>query len=197
MRISAAIVLTAGLVALATRSVSAQANDSMPFHRGQWAANFTIGSGFAGAGVLHFKSATRALLLDIAGFYSHDNNSNGATSYIPNAGNITLRFGSRSYRALTGRVYRWTSIGVFGAYTKQTTVFPLGTTQISESVNGGIFGNLGATWMVTPHLGLGALWEARLGYSHQTTAATGNPTVTDNTVSITLDHVALTGQIFF
>jgi len=52
-------------------TLTAQVPDSAPFHKGQWGVDFRVGSGFAGAGALHFTSPTHAMLLDLNGGYSH------------------------------------------------------------------------------------------------------------------------------
>jgi hypothetical protein len=50
-------------------------NDSMVFRRGQWAAQFSGGSGFGSLGVLKFRSPTRPLLLDLRVTGSHGEQS--------------------------------------------------------------------------------------------------------------------------
>jgi len=40
-------------------------NDSLPFHRGEWAAQFAGGGNFTSLGFLEFRSPKKALVLDI------------------------------------------------------------------------------------------------------------------------------------
>jgi len=73
----------------------------------------------------------------------------------------------------------------------QTTV-----TQTSQGLGAGAFVNLGGTWLVTPHLGLGAQWQVNLSYIHTKVTAPVTSGTTD-VVTFELARVALTGQFYF
>src|SRR5919198_5666658 len=88
--------LTALLLAQSTSS------DSLPFHKGQWAAQFQGGTTFASLGFLKFRSRTRALLFDIRvqgghGEQSRTDSSGTHFGGLASNAQINLRFGWRRY----------------------------------------------------------------------------------------------------
>jgi hypothetical protein len=191
------IPLYCGIAVVAAQAAQAQDPDSVVFHRGQWGADFRIGSGFSSAGAIHFSSATHAQLVDIGAGYSH-NTSNQPGNYSAEAsgGNASLRLGIRSYHSIDRRLYRWTTFGVAVNYNRQTNTYQ--DTLTSTSVGGGmgLFANVGATWLVTPHLGIGALWEIGVNYNRATIRGY-NGSETNEEFSLSLANVALAGQIYF
>jgi hypothetical protein len=80
------------------------------------------------------------------------------------------------------------------AYNRQTTTVS-GITQKLQGIGAGLFGNLGAAWLVTPHLGLGAQWQVSVTYTHTSLSGTG--TGKSDAVSLGLGQVSLTGQFYF
>jgi hypothetical protein len=56
-----------------------------------------------------------------------------------------------------------------------------------------VFGEPGATWLVTPHLALGA--AVRVGADYQRSTITGGRAL--NTWTLGLGRVHLTGQLYF
>jgi hypothetical protein len=201
MRSHRRVALLAPLTSLAFFSLApalaAQARDSMPFHKGQWGVDFRVGSGFAGVGALHFTSPTRAMLIDVSGAYSHISNTS-TTPTPPVRGsnvNAALSLGRRAYHLLDPHVYRWTTLGLSFNYDRQSTTQG-GVTQTGQGLGAGVFANLGATWLVTPHLGLGAQWQVDVTYSHgKVTSSVG--TGKFDFVALELARVALTGQFYF
>ena len=176
---------------LLPRVLSAQLTDSMAFHRGQWGAEFQIGSGFFGAGTLHFTSPTHAWLMNASAAYAHTSGSGFGVSTV-NTGSIALDLGTRAYRSFGRRLYRLTTFGVSLSYSRQTT--NLGTT--TQLLGGGPFADLGATWLVTPHLGIGARWRAAIAYTHGKASGGGSSSTVDY-VRVSVDGVVLTGQLYF
>ena len=92
-------------------------------------------------------------------------------------------------------VLRWTTLGVSFLYDRQSTT-QSGLTQTNQGLGAGVFANLGGTWLVTPHLGLGAQWEVDLSYIHTKTTSPFS-SGTGDIVSLQLARVALTGQFYF
>jgi hypothetical protein len=183
------------VTALAARTASAQTSDSVAFHRGQFGADFLIGGGFAAAGALHFTSSTRALLLDVNATYRHASEHLGSTAVTGNSADAGVRLGTRAYHWLDHHLYRWTTLGVSVSYNWQTSTQDT-ISQTTQGIGGGVFANIGATWLVTPHLGIGAQWEADLTYNHSSgSASSGTPTA--DFVSLSLARIALVGQLYF
>ena len=177
-------------------AAAAQGSDSALFHRGQWGVNFLIGSGFASAGALHFRSPTRATLLDLSGDYSHTSNTAATPALRTSNANATLSLGTRAYHRVDPHIWRWTTLGVSFVYNRQSvTQGSLAGTV--RGVGAGVFGNLGGTWLVTPHLGLGAQWQGDLTYTHNGASGPLIGSGTTDNVTIDLARVALTGQLYF
>lgn len=183
------------VAALVAAAAPAQTPDSVAFHRGQYGADFLIGGGFAAAGALRFSSPTHALLFDLSSSYSHGSEHFGSTAITGSSGNAALRLGTRAYHSLDRRLYRWTTFGLSVSYNRQTNTQDT-VSQTTQGVGGGVFANVGATWLVTPHLGIGAQWEVNLTYSHYSgSISSGAPTT--NVVTVSLARLALTGQLYF
>jgi hypothetical protein len=171
----------------------AQVPDSGLFHPGQWGVDFRIGSGFAGAGALHFTSPTHATLLDLSGGYNHTSNTAASAAGLRTS-NVSgvLSLGRRAYHRVDPHVHRWTTFGFSFLYNRQSST--QGTvTQTSRGVGTGVFVNIGGMWLVTPHLGLGGQWQVDLTYTHNGTSAR----TTSDVVTVGLARVALTGQFYF
>ncbi len=170
--------------------LAAQVPDSVLFHPGQWGVDFRIGSGFAGAGALHFTSPTHATFLDLSGGYNHTSNTAAALRISNLTGALSL--GRRAYHRVDPHIYRWTTAGFTFVYNRQSSTQDT-VRQTTRGVGAGVFVNVGGTWLVTPHLGLGAQWQADLTYTHNRTS----PRTTSDIVTVGLARVALTGQFYF
>jgi hypothetical protein len=179
--------------------VLAQAPDSALFHRGQWGVDFRIGGGFAGAGALHFTSPTHAILFDLSGAYRHSSYTDATPTVRATNGDgtLSLGLGSRSYHPLGAHLYRWTTLGASFLYDRQSSTTQDTVTQTSQGLGAGVFVNIGATWLVTPHLGLGAQWQVDLTYTHNSVSSTSYGSGTSDNVTVGLARVALTGQLYF
>ena len=68
---------------------------------------------------------------------------------------------------------------------------------LPRSAPGGIrsFADLGAAWLVTPHLGIGAKWRAAISYTHATASDAFTSAKTDR-VHISLGSIELAGQLY-
>jgi hypothetical protein len=75
--------------------------------------------------------------------------------------------------------------------------FAGGTTGTTTNTwGGGLFGELGAGWLVTPHLALGAAWRLSADYEHSSWT-TGAFSGSSDGFFLTLGGVRLTGQLYF
>jgi len=151
-----------------------------PFRRGQWGAQFSVGSGFSSLGFLKFRSPTRALVLDLRLGGSHRESSfedsTGSQFLGLDSDAFTqVRFGWRGYRGGATKVVAHYTFGALAGFDHSAGRTP------SSSVDGnswtwGLFGDLGATYLVTSRFGLGALASASLAYT--TTTSEQQPTGT-------------------
>jgi hypothetical protein len=133
-------------------------------------------------------------LLDLSGGYrySHATNTADSLTFRATNGSATLSLGSRAYHPLGPRLYRWTTLGLSFLYNRESST-PDTVTQTSQGLGAGVFVNVGATWLVTPHLGLGAQWQVDLTYTHNSASSFG----TSDNVTVGLARVALTCQLYF
>ena len=166
------------LIPLSLFSQDSTAKPSTPFRRGQWAAQFTAGSGFGSLGFLKFRSPTRALVLDVqlGGVHSESltEDSTGVSQFDGlNSNAFTqLRFGWRRYVGGEPRIVTHYTFGVLAGFNHSVSTSTVGGISTkSNGWSGGLFGDLGATYLVTPKLGLGAMASGTLSYSTSTTEA--------------------------
>jgi len=173
----------------------AQSPDSLAFRPGQWGAEFHVESGFAGAGALHFTSPTWAWLLDLGARYTRSAAASSGLAASNDALSLSLRIGRRRYAAITHHVAPWTAFGITALYGWQRSTRDTLTAR-GHSIGGGLFGTLGATWFVTPHLGLGAQWGVTALYIYQRDSDSFGDS-SYNALSVSLPNMALVGQIYF
>ena len=171
------------LIPLSLFSQDSTAKPPTPFRRGQWATQFAVGSGFASLGFLKFRSPTRALVLDIRlnGFHAENlvDDSTGTSQFdgLSSSAFTQLQFGLRRYSGGEPRIVTHYTLGVFAGFNHTASTSP-GTVDVSSQTNGwswGLFGDLGATYLVTPKLGLGAMASGSLSYSTSTTKSSLGP----------------------
>lgn len=159
------------LAIVAARPIAAQSTDSLPFRARQWGAEFSASSGFGSAGLLRFHTSRRALLLDAGGTITRQSKSDAARA--DNSAAARLRIGERFYRPVARRVVQFATVGVGASHDDATTSVPTFTGTMGEQTQRqwatGVFGGVGAAWMVTPALSLGATYEAELNYVSSTT----------------------------
>lgn len=126
--------------------------DTLPFRRGQWAAQLYAFSS-QGFGVLRFRSPSSAWLLDGAVQVEDVQATQGDRT---NA-SASLRVGSRAYRPVAPKVVRYLGVGVIGSYwgfhNESATT---GIVYRGWNAGGGLYAEVGADYLITSHLGLGA-----------------------------------------
>ena len=143
--------------------------DSLPFHRRQWAAQFAGGLDFASLGFLKFRSPRRALMVDIRvdGGHGEDlvTDSTGTHFYgVGSHADLVLRFGWRRYHPAGQKVAAYHSLGLVAGFTHSVAVMP-GFRSIANGWNGGVFGDIGASYFLTSRLSLGATVGAEIRYT--------------------------------
>ena len=201
----ASLLLVASLVS--TRRVTGQetppspnaqqpqvAVDSLPFREGQWGAEFAINDGTFGLGVLRFRSARRAWLLDasIGASWSHteggfSGEETGRSVF------VRLRAGPRRYRPIASGAAAYLGTGLTGAYA--WSVDGISRRQLWDA---GVYGELGAVYFVTRRLSLGARVEAAASYAvSRQTASNPSFDYRDSRFSVGLTPVRIVGALYF
>ncbi len=161
-----AVMVAAGL----PLDVNAQTADSLPFRAGQWGAEFSVNQSFGSAGLLKFRSKRTAWMFDISTSIRSGTHSGNLSGTDHSAAD--LRIGPRWYRPIASRLFQYASLGPSVGYSRDESSSESGNTRntfTQRSTSYGLFGELGAGWLVSPQLSLGASWGARAGYSRVTT----------------------------
>ena len=169
----------------------AQAAERSPFHARQWGADFNVGFGFAGVGAIRFTAPDRAVVLDLSGDVATSTSNGGGPR--GNNNSATLSLGLRRYRGLAASVQMYHTLGIEADYAHTYAANGPSTT---NDWGAGVFGDLGAGWMVSPHLMLGAAWRVDATYSHTTTKTPGAST-SGHRLELSFGGLSLIGQLFF
>lgn len=130
---------------------------------------------FRGAGVLRFLTPRRALVLDLSGSTTRESATGWSTA--TDVDFVQLRLGHRWYRPIHDRIVQHVTVGASFARSvvehTVTTVEGLEGKTAQQANSGGAYADLGAAWLVTPHLSLGAAWTADVSYKRASTDASG------------------------
>lgn len=149
-------------------ALPAQATDSLPFRAGQWGAEFSASHGFGGIGLMRFSSPGRAWFFNVQAGYT----ASGSDEEPPlstqfgesdsQGGSASVRLGHRWFRPAGARVVQQLTLGidVGGAHSSRDAA--VDSLRAFDLVQGnrslGAFAEVGAAWMVTPKLALGAAY---------------------------------------
>jgi len=154
MNVLSSLALAAALVLPAT--LHAQRNASSNFRSGQWGAEFSASNDFQSLGMMRFFSPRRALAFDA----QLDNSSTSIDGSEAETANTTygLSVGYRMYRPLTSGVVGHLTGGLRINSSSTSITNGAGTTTDNNSRGYGPFGEIGASYFVTPHLSLGAAY---------------------------------------
>ena len=167
-----------GVAALASFAaaapLAAQGSDTtgaLPFRAGQWATQFGFDGNFVSAGALRFRSPRSAWVVDAfvrANKYTYkhgpaavDDTELEGTDFA-----AALQFGVRRYRAVATRTNAFAGAGLFGS--TSVNRIPFGTIPAlytQRDGGAGLYGELGATWMVSRNLGLSGATQLTATYN--------------------------------
>lgn len=188
-----------GLLLALTPAARLAGQETRPdtFRKGQWGTDFFVGGGFSGAGVVRFRSPTRAWVFDLSGGITSLRDSSNSQALTMTRYGLSARFGPRRYHAIAPHLYRTVTFGVSGSYNHDKDELNTSTFRVTN-LGAGLFADLGAQWMVTPHLSLGATWGARADYTHRSSSqAVGGNDTTGHTLSLSFGAVGLRGALYF
>lgn len=209
-RWAAAPLLLTGLLAaapLAAQTASTAPSDSLPFRQGQWGAEFGLGS-YTSAGFVRFRSPRRAWVGTVSGDYSRQTPE--GTSSARTSARVSATVGHRWFRAILPDVSQFVTLGgVIGAQRSDFTLQQISLPELvavearlrRSSYFAGVAADVGAQWMVTPSLALGAKWGAQAVVGRdQDRLSGGLPSNTDATgtsTSLILGRIAVLGSLYF
>lgn len=149
-----------------------------PFRRHRWAAQFAGGTTFASLGALRFTAPTRAWLLDFrfTGGHSHDrayaSDTLESDGFVSNA-SVDSRIGRRFYQGRGKSVVSFQTVGALGGYTHNCneSTAPVVAGFCSNGWRAGVFGELGAAYLITRRFSVGG--TAAVAFTYQRTKTTG------------------------
>jgi hypothetical protein len=173
MRLNCINILAVALTAAASTAHAQQAADPVMPRIGSLGAEAVFGGGI-GANVLLLSSPNAAWLagLSFSAIHQTDDISDlqGDDDRSGWIGFGDARLGRRWWRGERGeRVRPLTGVGVLGGVSSNTGL---------RSWNIGGYGELGASYFVTPHVSLGAIGELAVAYTHESFSYVGGDRVT-------------------
>jgi hypothetical protein len=129
---------------------------SMPFRGGQWGAEFSASNNFQSLGMMRFFSARRALAFD-AQLQNASTSVDGSEAETSSS-TYGLSAGYRMYRSVTSGVVGHVTGGLRVNSNSTSVTNGAGATTENSTRGYGPFGEIGASYFVTPHLSLGAAY---------------------------------------
>jgi hypothetical protein len=178
------LVVTSLLVASALATpLAAQQSDTagaLPFRGGQWATQFGFDGNFLSAGALRFRSQHSAYVVDgfartsrmryeNPNFVGSDRRTNTDVA-------IALQAGMRRYRPAAERVNAFGGAGLRGqAFVTRSSFVAEPTAFTQRNGAAGLYGEVGATWMVSRNLGLSGATQLGASYQWSTIEQSGTP----------------------
>jgi hypothetical protein len=177
--------------------------DTLPFRAHQWAFLFTGGSSFAGLGVLKFTAPSRAWIINIGGSALHARSDVPLTpdttdTRTQNAATLTLRLGRRFYQSRGHEVVSYQTVGITGGvnrFCSHDTLVGFANSSCSTGWAAGIFGELGAQYLLTPRLSIGGQFNAGLNF--QLTRSTNALPAREWELQLSFGQVGFGGAIYF
>jgi hypothetical protein len=188
--------LLAAAVMLGSAPLHAQATDSTSFRAGQWGAEFTVNGN--ALGILRFSSPTSAWIGQLRGSWESTDAGNDPRPFVQdlNVRAIEVQFGKRWYRPLVGDVLQHVTLGALASNARQERRLNDNTGEVQGTNAVGLFVDVGAQWMVTKNLSLGAQYGlgARVSRAKIDEAS---PEITITNTLLTLGPVGIRAALFF
>ena len=177
--------------------------DTLPFHAHQWAFLFIGGSSFAGLGALKFTAPNRAWIINVGGSAIHARTDvplapDTTETQTQNAATFSLRLGRRFYQPRGHEVVSYQSLGITGGANRFCSHDSFGGTTNSNCSTGwtaGVFGELGAQYLLTPRLSIGGQFNAAVSY--QFTRSTNGLPNRNWELQLSFGQVGFGGAIYF
>ncbi len=180
---------------------------SLPFRAGQWGAEFGLGS-YTSAGFVRFRAPSRAWVGTVSGDYTRQTPEGNLPDRTSSQLDVTA--GHRWFRAVLPNVSQFVTLGGvlgsrrFEATSRQSTFPDPGTVEVRStrtSYFAGVVADVGAQWMVTPSLSLGAKWGAQAVVGRDRERFRGSPSsttdLTGTSTSLFLGRIAVLGTLYF
>jgi hypothetical protein len=168
------VVLLLPILACLSLQDTTTKTDTTPFRRGQWGVQF-VGALGGTVGALKFRSPTSAWVVDL------DLDGTHAESFVQDTlqtvssqASLAVRLGQRTYRPVRRNVTGFLSLGLLLGFSHSVQTIPLLGKASTHSWQAGPFVDVGGTWLLTSHLGIGASWQAVLRYGRSSSRGPGS-----------------------
>ena len=195
--VAAALLLLAAAAAPAS-AFAQRATDAtpLPFHAGQWGISANVSGAGNGLGVLRFTAPNRALVLDLGFAITRQAQTVPAGPFSPEfsqhstGGLATLSLGLRHFRPLSSAVAFFNTLGLDGNYQGGGGGSP-------HLWGAGVFGDLGAQYMLDPRFSLGVATGLRVGYGEYRYPVGNGNVARSTTVSLHSTPARFIGAVYF
>ena len=201
----AASLLVASALATPLAAQQPDTAGALPFRGGQWATQFGFDGNFVSAGALRFRSARTAYVVDGFARASRVRYENPASLETERQTNTDFAFalqaGMRRYRAVAERVNAFGGAGLRSQVSSSRALMegaPSGYAQRFGTA--GLYGEVGATWMVSRNLGLSGATQLGANYLWHTVeqqAVPGSEATKGTGYSVALERARLMVVVFF
>ena len=157
------------VAAMCAGAAGARAQETLPFHQGQWGLEADVGG--AGGGLLHFVTARTALVLDVeASHFSFDDKSGASFPSERTGSSLGVALGVRRHRPIAPHV-----VGTFGAAFGATWYrdrYKFGgivpSTDDDRRTQYGPAVSVGGQYLLTDHLSFGVAYTGRYAWGRET-----------------------------
>ena len=186
------VLAATSIVAATPLAAQDAAQETSPFRDGQWGVQFLMGSSFSSLGALLFTSPRAAWTLDVRAEVSQFDSDDSTLTFLSGAAQVETRIGRRSYIGRPRSIASFVGGGVLLAYSNFSVQTPVGE-QHDDTFGAGVFAEIGASWLVTRSLGLGATADANVGFQQR--KITGADKVSGYGFSV--GNIAIVASLYF
>lgn len=178
------------------------ARDSLPFRPGQWGAEFAVQDFVSSASALRFHTPRQAWVVTLSGNVGLAEADRRDERIV----RAELGLGHRWYRASRDVIAPFVGVGVGAGLVDDRLEIQVGSAELPPAVIGNerLFGmaywEVGAQWLVTPRLALGAAWQlqASLSRSRAERVSASPPSDPPGTsLGLRAQPMALRGTLYF
>ncbi len=195
-----ATILGLSLLVVPPTLFAQEGSDSLPFRRGQWAAEFGGGLSLASLGALKFRTPTSAWLLNVNIGAGHAETITGAPVSdveVQSQAGLTLRVGRRTFTAAGAKIAAFHSLGILAGFTHNATSSSSFGASETNGWSTGFFGDLGGRYLLTPHLGIGVTVAATATYIRTTTRPNFGPKTKGWSLGLAGPSLSFAATVFF
>jgi hypothetical protein len=178
------------------------ARDSLPFRPGQWGAEFAVQDFVSWASALRFHAPRQAWVATLSGNFARTEADRRDERIV----RAELGLGHRWYRSSREAIAPFVGIGVGAALVDDRLEIQVGSAGSPPAVVGNerlfgiVYGEVGAQWLVTPRLALGAGWQVQASLARNRVERVSASPPSDppgTSLGLRAQPMALRGTLYF